>query len=184
MRTIKNNNRHMKKIVLISFVILAVVSCKKVEKTEALPAPVINDTIAVKKEEAPVVKTWKEIKEELTAKGFQTYHYIDHLTKDTILVQQYFMAFLKNGTIRSQNEEEADLLQQEHVVYLKNMQELGYADISGSLGDQSDIRSVTIYNVPTLKMADSLAKADPLVKAGRVNIEIHPWWVAKASSLR
>ena len=28
-------------------------------------------------------------------------------------------------------------------------------------------------------MADSLANANPMVKAGRFVIEIHPWWAAK-----
>jgi hypothetical protein len=64
------------------------------------------------------------------------------------------------------------------------MYELGYADISGPFGDNGDIRGITIYNVPTFKMADSLASSDPLVKAGRLVIEIHPWWAAKGFSLR
>ena len=42
----------------------------------------------------------------------------------------------------------------------------------------------TIYNVPTLQMADSLANADPMVKAGRLIIEMHPWWAAKGFPLR
>ena len=33
-------------------------------------------------------------------------------------------------------------------------------------------------------MADSLAKSDPMVKAGRLEIEIHPWWAAKGFQLR
>lgn len=174
----------MKRIILICFAISVVISCKKTEHTPTIQAPIKTDTIVVKEVEQPIIKSVKQIKEELTAKGFKTYDYVDEETKDTILMQQYFMAFLKNGSIRSQNEEEAELLQQEHVAYLREMQALGYADISGPFGDHKDIRSVTIYNVPTLKMADSLAKADPLVKAGRVNIEIHPWWVAKGSPLR
>lgn len=174
----------MKKTILVFFTILAMAACKKVENNKSIPTETLADTIVTIKKEEPVIKTWQQIKEELTAKGFKTYDYVDEITKDTILMQQYFMAFLKNSPIRSQNEEEVDLLQQEHVAYLREMQALGFADISGPLGDQSAIRSVTIYNVPTLKMADSLAKADPLVKAGRVTIEIHPWWVAKGISLR
>ena len=46
------------------------------------------------------------------------------------------------------------------------------------------IRGITIYNVPTLKMADSLANSDPMVKAGRLEIEIHPWWAGKGFPLR
>ena len=34
---------------------------------------------------------------------------------------------------------------------------------------------MTIYNVPTQKMADSLANADPMFKAGRLAIETHSW---------
>lgn len=129
-------------------------------------------------------KTIAELKQELTEKGYQTFDYIDEKTKDTILMQQYFIAFLKRGTVRNQNEEEATRLQKEHLAHLGRMYELGYADISGPFGDDGDIRGITIYNVPTLKMADSLANADPMVKAGRLIIEIHPWWAAKGFPLR
>jgi hypothetical protein len=64
------------------------------------------------------------------------------------------------------------------------MYEEGFADISGPFGDDGDIRGITIYNVPTQKMADSLANMDPMVKAGRLVIEIHPWWAAKGFPLR
>ncbi|WP_367651257.1 YciI family protein [Winogradskyella undariae] len=64
------------------------------------------------------------------------------------------------------------------------MYSLGLADISGPFDDDGDIRGVTIYNVPTLKIADSLANSDPMVKEGRLTIEIHPWWAAKGHHLR
>jgi len=35
-----------------------------------------------------------------------------------------------------------------------------------------------------MQMADSLANANPMVKAGRFVIEIHPWWVVKGFLLR
>ena len=93
------------------------------------------------------------------------------------------MAFLKTGPIHGQNEEDINELQKEHLAHLTKMYDLGYADISGPFGDKGHIRGITIYNVPTLKMADSLAKSDPMVKAGRLEIEIHPWWAAKGFSL-
>ena len=94
------------------------------------------------------------------------------------------MAFLKSGPIRSQNEEEAAMLQEAHLAHLARMYKEGYADLIGPFGDNGNIRGITVYNVPTLKMADSLAHLDPMVKAGRLEIEIHPWWVAKGQSLR
>jgi uncharacterized protein YciI len=99
-------------------------------------------------------------------------------------MQEYFMAFLKKGENRSQSKQEADSLQRLHLAHLKKMYELGYSDISGPFGDLGDIRGITIYNVPTIEMADSLANADPMVKAGRLSIEIHPWWAAKGYQLR
>lgn len=129
-------------------------------------------------------KSSLEIKEELISRGFQTFDYVDEKTKDTILMQQYFIAFLKRGPNRSQNKEEADSLQKLHLSHLSKMYEMGYADISGPFGDNGEIRGITIYNVPTIEIADSLAKSDPMVKTGRLVIETHPWWAAKGFHLR
>ena len=83
-----------------------------------------------------------------------------------------------------QNKEEANALQSAHLAHLSKMYDLGYADIYGPFGGDGDIRGITIYNVPNIEMADSLANADPMVKAGRLVIEVHPWWAAKGFSLR
>jgi len=125
-----------------------------------------------------------EQKKELTEKGFQTFDYVDEKTGDTILMQQYFIAFLKTGPNRSQSKTETDSLQQLHLAHLGRMYEEGFADISGPFGDDGEIRGITIYNVPTQKMADSLANMDPMVQSGRLAIEIHPWWAAKGFPLR
>ncbi len=126
----------------------------------------------------------KQLKETLTTKGYQLFDYVDEETGDTILMQQYFIAFLKRGPNRSQSREEADSLQSLHLAHLGRMYKEGYADISGPFGDDGDIRGITIYNTPTQQMADSLANMDPMVKAGRLVIEIHPWWAAKGFPLR
>ena len=173
----------MKRIILIAIVFATVFSCKNDAKPSGI-AEVKTDTIYIETYKGEVKKSAKQIKEELTANGFQIFDYVDEETKDTVIMQQYFIAFLKSGSIRSQNEEEAAQLQKEHMAHLGKMYELGYADISGPFGDNGDIRGITIYNVPTQKMADSLANADPMVKAGRLEIEIHPWWAAKGFPLR
>ncbi|MDC7994899.1 YciI family protein [Altibacter sp. HG106] len=134
-------------------------------------------------EEAPA-QAVAELKKELTDGGFQIFDYVDEASGDTVIMQQYFLAFLKRGPNRSQTKAVADSLQQLHLAHLGRMYEEGYADISGPFGDDGDIRGITIYNVPTLQMADSLANMDPMVKAGRLVIEIHPWWAAKGFPLR
>ncbi|MCF1190417.1 hypothetical protein LRR18_02390 [Mangrovimonas sp. AS39] len=177
----------LKNILILTLLILISFNCKEpknetLEIEEAIEAPidsVVTDVTEVKKPKSPL-----KIKQELTDKGFQIFDYVDSKTQDTILMQQYFIAFLKRGPIRSQNEEQAKKLQEEHLAHLTRMYEKGYADISGPFGDDGDIRGITIYNVPTLKMADSLANLDPMVKSGRLVIEVHPWWAAKGFPLR
>lgn len=120
----------------------------------------------------------------LKSEGYEIWDIVDEASGDTVIMQQYYIAFLKRGPSRSQSDAEADSLQMLHMEHLSKMYELGYADISGPFGDDGDIRGITIYNVPTLAMADSLANSDPMVKAGRLQIEVHPWWAAKGFPLR
>ena len=134
--------------------------------------------------EAAEAPSMAEVREGLKARGFQVFDYVDEESGDTILMQQYYIAFLKSGPNRSQSPEEADSLQALHMAHLTRMYKEGYADISGPFGDDGEIRGITIYNVPTLQMADSLANSDPMVKAGRLVIEVHPWWAAKGYPLR
>jgi len=181
----------MKNIYVLLMIALLLLSCKKAENSTETTNTVEdfestkNDSLTEIPVETTIAKkSVAELKAELNAKGYQTFDYIDESTQDTIIMQQYFIAFLKRGPVRNQNEEEAERIQQEHLAHLGKMYELGYADISGPFGDDGDIRGITIYNVPTLKMADSLANSDPAVKAGRLKIEIHPWWAAKGFPLR
>ena len=160
-----------KKLIPISVLTVIMISCVSI-KTE------INNEAKTK-----LIST-SQLKEALTSQGFQIFDYVDEESKDTILMQQYFIAFLKKGPNRSQTKEEANKLQSAHLAHLGKMYDLGYADISGPFGDDGEIRGITIYNVPNIEMADSLANADPMVKAGRLVIEVHPWWAAKGFSLR
>lgn len=182
----------MKIPTLLMAICFIVFSCKKsdteaniddysVEVDTTATAEIKVDSSANVTEQA---ETLQDLKKRLESEGFQTFEYVDPKSEDTLLMQQYFIAFLKRGPIRNQNEEEAMRLQQEHLAHLSKMYELGYADISGPMGDDGDIRGITIYNVPTLEMADSLANSDPMVKAKRLVIEIHPWWAAKGVPLR
>jgi len=158
------------KIGLLSILLWA---CKE-EKTEK-ELPVLREENS---------KTVSELQAELEEAGYLTMNYVDEKTKDTVIMQQYFIAFLKRGPNRDQPKEVADSLQKLHLEHLGRMYDLGYADISGPFGDDGDIRGITIYNTPTQHMADSLANLDPMVKAGRLSIEIHPWWAAKGFPLR
>ena len=114
--------------------------------------------------------------------GYETFHYQEGDT--TYLMQKYFMVFLKSGKNRSQDSTEAANLQRKHLAHLERMVQEGYTSLTGPFGDDGEIRGVVVYNTPTLKMADSLANLDPMVKAERLTVEVHPWWTSKGGKLK
>ena len=93
------------------------------------------------------------------------------------------MVFLKTGPNRDQDSLSLAKLQQQHMAHLERMGNEGYASLIGPFEDSSDIKGIAVYNTRTLKEADSLANLDPMVKAGRLTIEVHPWWTAKGNKL-
>lgn len=100
------------------------------------------------------------------------------------MMQKYFIVFLKRGPNRSQNEEEAAALQQQHLAYLGGLYEEGIINLNGPTGGEGDIRGFSVYNVATIEQAVEFAQNDPMVKAGRLIIEAHPWWLAKGSGVK
>jgi uncharacterized protein len=174
----------LKNTFILLLLIVTIISCKNGHDHESHYNDDLHEVLhfetGIKETEITMAQQIKELKED----GYEIFDYVDEKTGDTIIMQQYFMAFLKRGPNRSQTKEEADNLQVLHMAHLERMYEEGYADISGPFGDDEDVRGITIYNVPTLKMADSLANLDPMVKAGRLVIEIRPWWAGKGYPLR
>lgn len=100
------------------------------------------------------------------------------------MMQKYFVIFLKHGPNRDQPEEDAQKIQEQHLAYLGSLYQKGILNLNGPLGDDSKIAGISVYNTATLEEAVKLAKADPAVKAGRLVIEAHPWWLAKGSSVK
>lgn len=122
------------------------------------------------------------IEERLKKEGYQTFSYKEGDT--TYLMQQYYMVFLKTGPVRSQDSTEAAELQRQHMAHLSRLYKEGYTSLTGPMGDDGDIRGIVIFNTATQKEADSLANLDPMVKAGRLVVKVHPWWVAKGGNLK
>lgn len=159
----------MKTQLLLFVITLLLLSCKDVNKTKSVPISNISAASQIA---------------QLKADGFEIFDYVDEESGDTIIMQQYYMAFLSRGEHQEIPKANLDTLQKAHMAHLSRMYEAGYADISGPFGDDGELRGITIYNVPTLKMADSLVNLDPMVKAGRLHVDIKPWWAGKGYPLR
>jgi uncharacterized protein len=73
-------------------------------------------------------------------------------------------------------EEELDRLQVEHLTYLRELKRRGVLITNGPLAEQTDerYRGISIYDVP-LEEALALARADPMVRAGRLAVDGARW---------
>ena len=81
------------------------------------------------------------------------------------------------------SEEELDRLQVEHLTYLRELKRRGVLITNGPLAEQTDerMRGVSIYGLP-LAEALELANADPMVRAGRLEIHGARWWTAAGTA--
>lgn len=99
-------------------------------------------------------------------------------------MKTYYLVFLKKGPNRSQDSVTTHKLQEQHIAHLDKMANEGKLDICGPLLENGDIRGICIYNVTTKEEAEKLANQDPMIKAGRLIAEIHPFYSAKGASLK
>lgn len=103
---------------------------------------------------------------------------------DTVYtMKQYYMVFYKSGPNRDQSTDEAAEIQEGHMAHLNQLVDDGYLSIAGPFGDDTELRGILIFNVPTLEKVEVLMQGDPAVLIGRLIYEIHPWWSAKGSRL-
>ena len=77
------------------------------------------------------------------------------------------------------DEERLERLQREHLTYLRDLMRRGLLVANGPLEEQTDarLRGLSIYAVP-LDAALELARADPMVRAGRLAIDGARWLTA------
>ena len=103
----------------------------------------------------------------------------------TYVMKKYFIAFLKEGPNREQSEAEAEKIQKAHLNYLGKLANEKRACMIGPFGEDADseIQGIIVFSVPDKAEAERLAQQDPAVKAGRLVIEVQPWWAAKGSEL-
>lgn len=99
-------------------------------------------------------------------------------------MKMYYLVFLKKGVNRTQDSVTVKKLQEGHMAHLSKMAESGKMDIAGPVNSDGDLRGICIYNTATKEEAEKLANEDPMVKAGRLAVEVLPFYSAKGASLK
>lgn len=95
-------------------------------------------------------------------------------------MKKYIMAFLKSGKTELSDKAEQDRLQGEHMKNIIRMAEDGKLLIAGPFMDNQSIRGIYIFDVSTVEEARELTSTDPAIKAGVLEMELHPWYGSAA----
>lgn len=95
-------------------------------------------------------------------------------------MKSYVMAFLKRGPNRGQSEEEAKRLQRAHLDNIKHLADEGKLVLAGPFIEEGELRGIYLFNVTSIEEARALTARDPAIKAGRLVMELHPWYGSAA----
>ena len=98
------------------------------------------------------------------------------LGADDYGMHKYVIAFLKTGPNRSQDSAAAAQLQASHMTNIQRMADAGQLVLAGPFMDEGELKGIYIFNVETVEKAKELTETDPAVKAGRLVMELHPWY--------
>ncbi len=98
-------------------------------------------------------------------------------------MKQYFFGFLVKGERWAQTppREELDQLIEQHLAYIRSQAEAGKYALAGPFLDNDRIRGILIINAASAEEARNIASGDPMVKSGRMAVEIHPAMLADVS---
>lgn len=102
------------------------------------------------------------------------------LGSDDYGMKKYMMAFLKAGPNRDHDSATVAKIQREHLDNILRLANEGKLIMAGPFLDGSELRGIFIFDVATLEEAQALVETDPAVKAGRLSMELHPWYGSAA----
>jgi uncharacterized protein YciI len=97
---------------------------------------------------------------------------------------EYELVLLLRGENAPELDDDAsELLQRQHLGHLAAMRDQGYLKVAGPLDEPPDDRwrGIALYQVGSLEGAERLARADPAVKAGRLDVNVMHWYCAKGA---
>lgn len=102
--------------------------------------------------------------------------FAEKLGADAYGMRPYVLAYLKRGPNRSQDSTTAANLQKAHLENIMRMAASGKLVLAGPFLDTGAVRGIYIFNVSTIEEARELTATDPAIQAGRLEMELHPWY--------
>ncbi len=92
----------------------------------------------------------------------------------------YYVGFLTRGPKWTPEvTEETKKLQEAHLANISRLAGLGKLVLAGPFMDGGSLRGMFVFQVGSMEEAKALCDTDPAVQAGRLAVELHPWYSAK-----
>ncbi|HEV8200301.1 MAG TPA: YciI family protein [Candidatus Polarisedimenticolia bacterium] len=92
----------------------------------------------------------------------------------------YYVGLLYRGPSWSpEDTPEHRRIQEGHLANIKRLADEGKLILAGPFSDDGDLRGMFVFLVGSLQEAKALVDTDPAVQAGRLRVELHPWFSAK-----
>lgn len=121
-----------------------------------------------------------KIEKEIVESGNYNKELAEQLGADEYGMKRYVVAFLKKGPSQNQDSVQAAELQQAHLNNIRRMAEEGKLVLAGPFLDDGELRGIYVFDVSSVEEAMELTETDPAIKAGRLSMELHPWYGSAA----
>ena len=95
--------------------------------------------------------------------------------------EKVFFGFLVSGPNRNQDAETAKRLQAEHLAYMDGQAKEGKLVVAGPFSSDGPRRGIVVYRVAEEAEARRRGEGDPMIRAGRLALELHPWQVPQGA---
>jgi uncharacterized protein YciI len=92
----------------------------------------------------------------------------------------YYVGLLYRGPAWTpERTPEVERLQEGHLANIRRLADEGALLLAGPFTDGGDLRGMFVFRVGSMEEARALVDTDPAVKAGRLRVELHPWYSAR-----
>jgi len=100
-------------------------------------------------------------------------------TKPEYEMTTYVVGFFHRGPNAGKGDPaEAQRMQEGHLANFGKLVEAGKLIVAGPFSDNTELRGMLIFKLSSVDEARALMEADPLLKAGRLTLQLHPWFAA------
>ncbi len=102
------------------------------------------------------------------------------LGADQYGMHPYVLALLRAGPKRNQDSATAAALLRAHLANITRLAREGKLVLAGPFLEDGDLQGIYVFNVASVVEARALTETDPAIRAGRLVMELHPWYGSAA----